>query len=177
MPPCHIHQYCCCLYLIGCTQLRWLHSQAILRCTSGLRPRTQRTYQAAFQLFLAFAVYMNVVDPWTDHVILAYMELLAQNNFSSVTVKNHLSVLSHYFQLYSWPIQGLQSRQVLMFVRSLKYNGLVKPKVKGVLNMVMLQQLVDLTLQRLHADTLVPLYLLSFFGFFRLASLVLNRGF
>ena len=115
---------------------------------------------------------MNVVDPWTDHVILAYMELLAQNNFSSVTVKNHLSVLSHYFQLYSWPIQGLQSRQVLMFVRSLKYNGLVKPKVKGVLNMVMLQQLVDLTLQRLHADTLVPLYLLSFFGFFRLASLV-----
>ena len=112
------------------------------------------------------------MDPWTDHVILAYMELLAQNNLSSVTVKNHLSVLSHYFQLYNWPIESLQSRQVLMFVKSLKYNGLVKPKVKGVLNMGLLQQLVDLTLQGSYAVTLVPLYLLAFLGFFRLASLV-----
>ena len=115
---------------------------------------------------------MNVVEPWNDHVILAYMELLAPNNLSSVTVKNHISVLSHYFQIYNWPVQCLHTRQVLMFVKSLKYNGLVKPKIKGILNMTMLQQLVDLTLQRTHAHTLVPLYLLAFFGFFRLASLV-----
>ena len=78
---------------------------------------------------------MNILEPWTDHVILAYMELLAQNNLSSVTVKNHPSVLSHYFQIYNWPITGLQTRQVLMSVKSLKYNGLVKPKIKGILNM------------------------------------------
>ena len=105
------------------------------------------------------------MELWTDYVILAYMELLAQNNLSSVTIKNHISVLSHYFQIYNWPIQGLQTRQVLMFVKSLKYNGLVKPKIKGILNMTMLQQSVDLTLQRSYADTLVPLYLLAFWIF------------
>ena len=57
-----------------------------------------------------------------------------------------------------------------MFV---KYNVMVKPKIKGILNMIMLQQLVDLTLQRSYANTLVPLYLLAFFRFFHLASLVL----
>ena len=55
-----------------------------------------------------------------------------------------------------------------MFAKSLKYNQ----KIKGILNMAMLQQLVDLTLVGSYASTLVPLYLLAFWGFFRLASLV-----
>ena len=99
-------------------------------------------------------------------MILAYIELLAQNNLSSITVKNRLSVLSYYFQMYNWPIKGLQTHEVLMFVKSLKYNGLVKPKIKGILNMAMLKQLVDLTLQGSYASILVPLYLLAFWGFF-----------
>ena len=89
-----------------------------------------------------------------------------------MTVRNHISILTHYFQIYNWPLQGLQSRPVLLFVKSLKYNGLIKPKIKGILNITMLRELVNLTLQGSYASTLVPLSLLAFFGFFRLASLV-----
>ena len=108
---------------------------------------------------------MDLLQPWTDPVILSYVELFSQNNLSAVTVQNHISVLSHYFQLY-WPLHGLQSRQLLLFVKSLKYNDLVKRKIRDVLNIDMLQALVHLTLQGSYASTLVPLYLLAFFFFF-----------
>ena len=75
----------------------------------ALHPRTSRAYQAGFRLFVSFMVKIMVklVLPHTEETVLLYLEFLAQNGLKACSLKNHLSILDHYFLLYNWPVQAL----------------------------------------------------------------------
>ena len=90
----------------------------------------------------------------------------------SSVLQNALSVLQHYFALYTWNVDSLTSRRVVLMCKSTKNNLPLKPKVKGIFMVDMLQRLVHLTSDLPNAHTFKALFLFAFYGFFRLASLV-----
>ena len=52
----------------------------------------------------------------------------------------------------------------------------MKPKIKGVLSVAMLKQLMLHLVKDVNVVVFKAIYLLAFFGFFRLASLVPSHG-
>ena len=84
----------------------------------GLRPRTLASYAASFKLFLSVMFYMGLHQPANLQTMVIYFEYLAQNNIRACSMRNHLSVLKHYFGLFNWPIVALTSRKVMLLIKS-----------------------------------------------------------
>ena len=102
------------------------------RLQGALRPRTSRAYQAGFRLFVSFMVKMNLVLPHTEETVLLYLEFLAQNGLKACSLRNHISILGHYFSLYNWPVQALCAKKVSMLVKSVHVNARMQVRIKGI---------------------------------------------
>ena len=62
----------------------------------GLRPRTLAFYAGSFKLFWDGLHGLTSASQFT---VVIYFEYLAQNNIHACSMRNHLSVLKHYFAL------------------------------------------------------------------------------
>ena len=142
------------------------------RVHQGMRPKTRASYERSFHLFIAFTIYMKMSCPWKLHTLLAFFEYLASNTLSAATLQNYVSVLNHYFKLYGWSTVSLASRQVLLFIKSVKMNSKMQIKLKGIFTLAMLEELLHIASQCQNGIVFQALFSLAFFGFFRLASLV-----
>ena len=132
--------------------MRKLAFSAASRISGALRPRTAAAYERTFKMFLAFVIFCKLQDCTTETTIVLYLEFLIQNGLSAVSLHNALSVLQHYFALYSWNVANLSSRKVVLMCKSAKNNLPLKPKVKGIFTvdmLNMLERLVHLTSQML----------------------------
>ena len=115
---------------------------------------------------------MDLLQPWVDLAVLTFFEYLIANNLSPASLQNYIAVLSHFFAIYGWPLEGLRSRKLCLMIKSVRVNSNLKPKIKGVLSVDMLKKLLinfDFVENALSIKSIV---LLGFFGFFRLGSLV-----
>ena len=110
--------------------------------------------------------------PWKLHTLLAFFEYLAFNALSAATLQNYVSVLNHYFKLYGWPTASLASRQVQLFIKSVRMNSKMNIKLKGIFTIAMLKELLNIVSQYEDGIVFQALFSLAFFGFFRLVSLV-----
>ena len=119
-----------------------LRIQANNRIATALRPRTSATYTMAFKQFMAFVVYMNLIQPFTEGVILSYLEYLSQNGLRSCSLRNHLSMLKHFFAMFNWPTVCLTTRKVHLFLNSVQVNASMRVRIKGVFTVKMLEQLI-----------------------------------
>ena len=137
----------------------------------ALRPRTFRAYQAGFRVFVSFMVKMNLLVPHKEQTVLLYLEFLAQNGLNACSLKNHLSILGHYFSLYNWPVQALCAKKVSMLVKSVHVNARMQVRIKGIFSPELLKKLIVKMQRFTNSATYVALCLASFFGFFRLSSL------
>ena len=99
----------------------------------ALRPRTSRAYQAGFRLFVSFMVKMNLMLPHKEEAVLLYLECLAQNGLKICSLRNHLSMLGHYFSSDNWPVQALCAKKVSMLVKSVHVNASMQVKIKGII--------------------------------------------
>ena len=153
---------------------RQLLSSATETWRSGLRPRTTRAYQATFQLFLAVLIFLHIDCPWSEPAVLCYLEFLVKNGVGSATLQNNISVLAHYFNIYQWPSKVLYSRKVTLFIKSVKIHVPCPIKVKNVITIALLKDLVKVSDHSIFGYTVKALYLTAFFGFFRVATLVPN---
>ena len=138
----------------------------------GLLPRTARAYASAFNLFMAFTVYMDITVPWQEVAVVAFLEFLVRSSLSAASLQNYLSALHHYFEMYNWSVTALQARRTLLLVKSVKIHNPLKPKIKGILSIDMLKGLISMLGSMPNAVVYQSVCLLAFFGFFRLASLV-----
>ena len=66
----------------------------------------------------------------------------------------------------------LHARKTLLLIKAVKMHNPMKPKIKGVLSVTMLKQLMSHLVNDVNVMVFKAIYLLAFFGFFRLASLV-----
>ena len=142
------------------------------RAALGLLPRTARAYASAFNLFMAFTVYMDLSVPWQEVAVVAFLEFLVRSSLSAASLQNYLSALRHYFEMYNWSVTALQARRTLLLVKSVKIHNPLKPKIKGILSVGMLKDLISMLGSMPNAVVYQSICLLAFFGFFRLASLV-----
>ena len=127
---------------VGSPALQWLTRRASERAASGLRPRTRAAYTKGFQLFLAFMVYMSLRQPYDDVTVTAFFEYLIYNKLAGPSLQNYVSILSHFFCMYGWPTAVLHSRKIKLMIKSVLTNNPLKPKVKGVLSVENLKQLI-----------------------------------
>ena len=151
-----------------------LASAAEKRIEAALCPWTRCSYLAGFRLFLAFIVHMNISVASSLQTVLVYLEFLVQNNLKAVSLRNHLSILKYYFSLFGWSTSVFNERKVQLFVKSVQINAKLQVKVKGIFKVELLQRLVTSVMRFTNAEVYRALFLVSFFGFFRLASLVSN---
>ena len=157
---------------VGKQPITWLWQQAVYRAALGLLPRTASAYARAFNLFMAFTVYMEILILWQEVAVLAFLEYLTRSSLSAASLQNYLSALHHHFELYNWSVAALQGRRTLLLVKSVKMHNPLKPKIKGILSIDMLKGLMSVLGTMPSAVVYQSICLIAFFGFFRLASLV-----
>ena len=73
---------------------------------------------------------MNLLLPHEEHTVSMYLEFLAQNGLKACSLKNHLSILGHYFSLYNWPVQVLCAKKVSMLVKSVHVIARMQVKIR-----------------------------------------------
>ena len=151
--------------ILGSSQARWLASRAMERVHQGMRPKTRTSYERSFHLFIAFTIYMKMNCPWKFSTLLAFFEYLATKALSAATLQNYVSVLNHYFKLYTWPTASLASRQVLLLIKSVQINCKMDIKLKGVFTINMLAELLQVVGQCQDDVVYQALFALAFFGF------------
>ena len=169
-----LREMCCCSFITisELPLLRTLASQATKRIAEGLRPCTLASYTATFKLFLAFVIYCGLPSPSHMDTIVLYLEYLAQNNLKACSLRNHIAVLKHFFALFDWPVQALTSRKVQIMVKSVQMNAQLQIKVKGVFTVKLLRKLIQQTDKYHNGCVFKALFLVAFYGFFGLASLL-----
>ena len=62
-----------------------------------------------------------------------YKQFLAVNGYRACSLKNHVSILNHYFSLFNWPTRALHARQVILLVKYVQINVKLHVKVKDCL--------------------------------------------
>ena len=147
-------------------------SQADARITAGLRPRTSSAYLATFKLFLAFVIFMDLQLPATMDTIVLYLEYLAQNSLKSCSLRNHISVLKHFFASFGWPVEVFNHRKVQLLIRSVERNARMQIRVKGVFTISLLEKLIKIVEPLKNGQVYKTVFLVAFLRFFRLASLL-----
>ena len=139
---------------------------------SGLCPCTLASYTTTFKLFLAFVIYCDLSSPYHMDTVVLYLKYLIQNNLKACSLHNHVAVLKHFFALFDWPVHVLTSRKVQLIIKSVQMNAKLEVKVKGVFTITLLRKLVRQTDRYHNGCVFKALFLVAFYGFFRLASLL-----
>ena len=149
-----------------------LREQADMRIIRALRPRTSASYMAAFRQFVAFVIVTGLNIPYSEVVVILYLEYLVQQGLKCCSIRNHVSVLKHYFAMYNWPIAALSGRKVSLLLKSVQVNARMSIKLKDIIILAMLEKLIKKTRMYVNGDTFVALFVTAFFGFFRLSILL-----
>ena len=113
---------------------------------------------------------VNVASP-TLPVLMAYLEYLVKNSVSVNMIANHVSALKAQFIMYGLPFQLLEHPEIRYFIKSLKIN---RPLTSVTRNIMSLDNLTAL----IHQCSFIPagcvfksIFLIAFFGFFRISNL------
>ena len=142
------------------------------RVNSGFRPRTLVAYKAKFRLYLAFLVHLDVSPVDSVTAVSLFIEYMAQQGLRAQSLRNYLCVLRHYFALYNLNLASTGHRSIQLAIKAVSYNAPLSFRVKGVISVNKLVQIIHAIGQMQNATTLKAIILLGFFGFFRLSTLV-----
>ena len=156
---------------VGIGIVKALASQANLRITSGLRPRTYTAYLAMFKHFLALVVFMRLHPPHSLDTIFLYLEYIAQNHLKLCSLCNQVSVLKHYFASSSLSIDIFSYRKVQLLLSSVQINVKMQICIKGVFTIPLLEKLVN-AVKKFQNGQVYKTVSSRLFPIFRLASLL-----
>ena len=142
------------------------------RVNKGFRPQTMAAYLSKFRLYLTFLVHLQFSPPDLFQAVVMFIEYLAQQGLRSQTISNYVSVLSHYFTLYGLDASVLNNRLYSPAIKAVAHNTPLSFKVKGILSINKLRQLVGALSKLPDHKVHTTICLMAFFGFYRLAILL-----
>ena len=157
---------------LGCSALKSLTEKAMSRLNSAFRPSTQMAYRAMFRTFVAFCVYMCI--SWSQinvGTVLAFLECLNVNGVSSSMQSNYLAALRANFIIHGLPCVLFDDKKLHYYVKSLRIN---RPLCISRCNIIGIQDLYSLVrfCDKIYMGKVFKaVFLLAFFGFFRLSNL------
>ena len=109
-------------------------------------------------------------------MVILYLVYLVQQGLKCFSIRNHVSVLKHYFAMYNWPMVALSGRKVTLLLKSAHVNARMSIKIKGIITLSMLEKLIQKTHRYVNCDIFAAFFVTVFFGFFRLSTQLLNKS-
>ena len=105
-------------------------------------------------------------------VLLAYIEHLVHLSLAYPTICNHVSALKHMFNRFQWPSSIFSDPLVSQLLHSIDVNVPRPLSNPTILSIADLTALIQATFTHPLGFFLRPLFLLAFFGFFRISNLL-----
>ena len=101
-----------------------------------------------------------------------FVEYLHVQGLKYPTVLNYVSVLRHYFAYYSLPLQNINHKKVKMLLKAIAMNATYVPRFKCIITIPILKNIVSHCHHIKNGIVFQSIFLLAFFGYLRLASIV-----
>ena len=129
-----------------------LATSAADRLLSGFRPSTLRQYRRMWRDFLAFQVAAGLLPSQvTAQMLLSFMEFLHCNALSSGS--NYLTALRALYIVYGLDTSAFRDERLPLFIKSLRLQASLKPKLVLSLDIELLQRIVC---ENLRLSNLLP---------------------
>ena len=151
-----------------------LATSAAQRLAVAFRPATQRTYKRMFRDFLGFLVAAGLSHKClgSHHILLMFMEFLAQNRLSQSNIANHMAGIRAQFIIHGLETDPFQHDQIHLFHKSLKINRPLNPTAHQLITTDILQKIIHITRSLDSPVVFTALYLLAFYSFMRISNML-----
>ena len=157
---------------LGNRRLKNLATKASSRLQGAFRPSTARAYTTMFRTFMCFCVYLNLnVKNLDVHGILAFMECLHVNQVSVNMISNYLSAIRAKLVVLGLNPSALDHKKVNYYIRALKLNRPMSVTTHNIITLDMLLKIVHQCDLLYMGAVFKAVFLVAFFGFFRLSNL------
>ena len=159
-------------FVVGRSRIKGLTEKALSRLNSAFRPSTQAAYSSMFRVFVAFCCHMGILMSSVNvKVLLAFLECLNENGVSPNMLSNYVSAIKAKFVIYGLPTKCLESRRIYYYVKSLRINRPLNISRCNIISIEDLYALVACCDELYMGQVFKALFLMAFFGFFRLSNL------
>ena len=136
-------------------------------------PKTWSSYKSMFMVYMMFCEFMHLDSVSPSLVtILTFIKFLAYNGLKHSSILNYVSALKAQFNWFELPAHVFDHPKVKLMLKALERSIPASPKFKGLFDIQDLQNIVEATSRFEHPLLYKALYLLAFFGFFRISNLV-----
>ena len=159
-----------------CKTAEFLASRAVERVQQAFRPATMASYRRKFRLFLAFCSFIQVqLSQLTPVVLLSFLEFLTHNGMSSLAIANHLSAVKTSLSMYGISVLPFLDPRIKYFQKSLTLNRQFLVKIKKIIDIDTLTNIVSVCDTMWMGQIFKALYLVAFFSFLGISNLVPHK--
>ena len=125
-----------------------------------------------FRTFVAFCVYTKCLLVQVDiKIVLSFLECLVINGCSVSMIENHVSAIKAHFVLHDLCFAVFEHPKLNYFIKSLKINRPLSVKPHNIISIERLAQMSAACRNLTSGVVFRAVFLLGFFGFFRLSNL------
>ena len=150
-----------------------LSTSACERLHTAFRPTTHTAHVHMFSDFIAFLVVAGLsllqVSPLQ---VLAFMEFLHLNQFSSSNIANYLAGIKAMLIIHNLDYTVFSDNRIQLYLKSLKINRPFKPHIPQIIDEYLLARIISPCEQLPNLIVFKALYTMSFFSFLRLSNLL-----
>ena len=157
--------------------MRCLYEKMAHRLSKAYKPQTWNAYKAMFITFLAFCEFSGVqaILPSLS-TILVFIEFLCYNGLKPASIINYIVAVRSQMKWFNLPDMVLDHPRVKMMLKAVERTSTVPPKFKGVFDLTTLTTIISLCDRFTSPLVFKSVYLLAFFGFFRISNLLPNSS-
>ena len=143
------------------------------RLLSAYKPKTWTMYKSMFLTFMAFCEFMtcDCVDP-SFITILAFIEFLHVNHLKYSSILNYTSAIKSQSNWLNIPSNSFDHPKIKTMLKAILNYSAQGPKFKGVFDLVTLLDIINTCWRFPDPNIYISIYLLAFFGFFRISNLL-----
>ena len=154
-----------------------LASQVNIRIKKAYTQKTWAAYKHMFLVFLSFCCYINVdVTHVNVHIVLMFMEFLANNHLSVDSIRNYISAVTRYFKWFELQYEIFNHEKVNIMFRALQRSVSRPPSFKGIFQPQDVINIVNECDKYPWSQMYKTIYLMAYFGFLRISNMVPVSG-
>ena len=153
-----------------------LASRATTRLQHTFRPATMASYIRKFKLFVAFCCFINVnLHHLTPLILLSFLEFLTVNQISPSNIANYISAIKTTLAMHGVSTIAFYDQRITLFQRSLRMTRQFTVKIKKIIDIDMLKDIVATCDSMWMGQIFKTLYLVAFFSFLCISNLVPHK--
>ena len=153
--------------------MQLLAQNATKRVGSAYKPKTWDAYKAMFMTFMAFCDFTATSFMHNNGItIIAFIELLCFNDLRFNSIQNYVSAIKSQMKWFKLPVYVFEHSKVKLMFKAVEHTNSKPPIFNGVFDLDSLVNIVLLCELLSFTTMFQALYLLAFFVFFRMSSLV-----